>query len=142
MRAFRLWLLGMFLVTVVNIVNRARYKNSIKDLSKAERKMKMYNYDLQEAKALNSFGNRNYRTLWNDIFKKPEGYKFGVDGEMMSSALGKNEVDKTLTKKGEKGLVKYVFGERMVRILNKLDPNHCFNAIDLTKGDWSFPKKE
>lgn len=36
------------------------------------------------------FGNYQYRELWNVILIKSDGYKFGVWGETMSSAFGKN----------------------------------------------------
>lgn len=136
MRAFKLWLLAIFLLTVVNIVNRVLYKRKIKHLTKAERKKKMREYDGQEAMALDGFANRNYRTFWNTYLKKPEGYSFGVDGEMISSALGKNEVDETLSEKGKGKLSSWFYGVRLVKILDRLDKNHCINSIDLTKGEW------
>ena len=43
------------------------------------------------------YSNHAYRTLWNLIFRNKHGYKFGVRGETISSALGKNQRDKTLT---------------------------------------------
>ena len=101
MKAFKLWIIAIFLLTVVNIVNRVLYKRKIKHLPKAERKKKMQEYDRQEAMALDGFANKNYRTFWNSYLIKENGYKFGVDGEMISSALGKNEVDKTLSEKGK-----------------------------------------
>lgn len=55
---------------------------------------------------------------------------------MISSALGKNEYDKTLSEKGKGKLSSWFYGIKLVKILNKLDPDHCKNAIDLTKGDW------
>lgn len=140
MKAFKLWLLAIFLLTVVNIVNRVLYKRKIKHLPKAERKKKMQEYDRQEAMALDGFANRNYRTFWNIYLIKENGYKFGVDGEMISSALGKNEVDKTLSEKGKGRLSKWFYGIKLVKILDKLDKNHCINSIDLTKGEW-VPKK-
>ena len=90
--------------------------------------------------ALDGFANRNYRTFWNSYLIKETGYKFGVEGEMISSALGKNEVDKTLSEKGKGKLSSWFYGVRLVKILDRLDKDHCINSIDLTKGEW-VPKK-
>lgn len=136
MRAFKLWLIAIFLLTVVNIVNRILYKRKIKHLPKEERRVKMYEYDKQEAMALDAFAGKNYRTFWNGYLRTENGYKFGVDGEMISSALGKNEVDKTLSEKGKGKLSKWFYGIKLVQILHRLDENHCIKSIDLTKGEW------
>lgn len=136
MKAFKLWLLAIFLVTVVNITNRIIYKRKIKHLPKAERRKKMAEFDRREAMALDGFAGRNYMTFWNTYLKKPEGYKFGVLDEMISSALGKNEHDKTLSEKGKGKLSSWFYGIKLVKILDKLDKSHCINSIDLTKGDW------
>ena len=71
---------------------------------------------------------RLYRTIWNDKLKIDRGYEFGKENETISSALGKNERDNTLSKKGK----------LLVKILDFFDENHCKNSIDLTKGDWYF----
>lgn len=136
MKAFKLWLIAIFLLTVVNIVNRILYKRKIKHLAQFERRKKMAEFDRREAMALDAFAGENYRTFWNLYLKKEEGYNFGVHGEMISSALGKNEHDKTLSEKGTGRLSRRFYGERLVKILNKLDNDHCKNAIDLTKGNW------
>lgn len=65
------------------------------------------------------WANREFRTLWNKILRTEQGYKFGVVGETISSALGKNERDNTLTKTGKV----------LVWILNKIDKNHCIKSI-------------
>ena len=136
MKAFKLWLIAIFLVTVVNITNRNLYKRKIKHLTKSERRKKMAEYDRREAMALDAFAGENYRTFWNLYLKKEDGYNFGVHGEMISSALGKNEHDGTLSEKGTGKLSSWFYGIKLVKILNKLDKDHCKNAIDLTKGDW------
>lgn len=140
MKAFKLWLLAIFLVTVVNITNRIIYKRKIKHLPKSERRKKIAEFDRREAMALDSFAGRNYMTFWNTYLIKPEGYKFGVLDEMVSSALGKNEHDGTLSEKGTGKLSKWFYGLKLVNILDLLDKDHCKNAIDLTKGEW-IPKK-
>lgn len=141
MKAFKLWLIAIFLVTVVNITNRIIYKRKIKHLPKAEKRKKMAEYDRREAMALDAFAGENYRTFWNLYLKKEEGYNFGVHGEMISSALGKNEHDKTLSEKGKGKLSSWFYGERLVKILDRLDKDHCKNAIDVTKGDWQMKIK-
>lgn len=141
MKAFKLWLLAIFLITVVNIVNRKKYKQTIKHLRKKERVKLMAEYDRQEAMALDGFAGRNYRTFWNSYLKTEQGYKFGVLDEMVSSALGKNEVDETLSDKGTGKLSRFFYGKKLVKILNKLDHDHCRKAIDLTKGEWNFSQK-
>lgn len=79
-------------------------------------------YWLSSALSLDIYANREFRTLWNKYLRTKDGYKFGVNGETISSALGKNERDGTLTETGKK----------LVWILNKLDDNHCMKSIDDT----------
>ncbi len=67
---------------------------------------------------LDKFGNREFRTLFNKTLVN--GYQFGNVNETISSVLGKNERDNTLTR----------FGKIIVWILDKLDKNHCFKSID------------
>lgn len=140
MKAFKLWLIALFLITVVNIANRILYRRSIKQLSKSERKAKMAGYDRREAMALDAFAGRDYATFWNTYLKTGSGYKFGILDEMISSALGKNEVSKTLSDKGTGKLSKFFYGKKLVKILDRLDPGHCEKAIDITKGDWEDPR--
>lgn len=71
---------------------------------------------------LDIWANREFRTLWNRTLRKGKGcYQFGKQGETISSALGKNERDGTLTKTGK----------ALCWILNNLDENHCLNSINL-----------
>ena len=89
----------------------------------------VWNYFLVENKAgyfkssaisLDKYANREFRTLWNKYLRTENGYHFGVIGETISSALGKNEMYGTLTKTGK----------RLVWLLNKLDKNHAFKSLD------------
>lgn len=73
-------------------------------------------YFRNSALNLDIFANREFRALWNSTLQK-DGYKFGRIGETISSALGKNIQNGTLTKKGE----------FLVLILTK---EHCINAIN------------
>ena len=54
---------------------------------------------------------RNISTIHKDLF--------GREKETISSALGKNEIDKTLSKKGK----------LLVKILDFFDENHCEKSI-------------
>ena len=72
----------------------------------------------QTAIDIDRFGNRNFRTLLNMTLQK-EGYQFGNINETISSALGKNKRDNTLTKTG---LI-------LCFILDSLDENHCIKSI-------------
>ena len=78
-------------------------------------------YFIETAKSLDIWANIEFRTLWNTVLIKSNGYKFGVKYETISSALGKNERDKTLTNTGK----------ALVFILDLIDKNHCKNAINL-----------
>jgi hypothetical protein len=77
-------------------------------------------YFRSSAISLDRFGNREFRTLFNKVLILENGYPFGDIGETISSVLGKNERDKTLTKAG--GMLVY--------ILDKLDKGHALNSID------------
>ena len=128
----------MFLLSVVNIVNRLKFKQKINNLSRKDRRLKLAEYDRQEAIALDKFAGRNYRTMWNDYLIAPGGYQIGELDETISSALGKNQHDNTLTKKGLGRLSKRFYGEKLVQILDDLDPDHCKNSIDTEKGEWKY----
>ena len=71
------------------------------------------------ALSLDIWANKEFRTLWNTQLRTEKGYEFGVIGETISSALGKNQRDGTLTKKGK----------TLVAILDFLDENHCEKSI-------------
>jgi len=79
-------------------------------------------YFLSSATNLDKFANREFRTLLNKTLITDKGYKFGNIEETISSALGKNEMDGTLTKAGK----------ILVWVLDKFDKNHCFKSIDNT----------
>ena len=72
------------------------------------------------AVAVDRFGNYQYRSLFNRFLRTEQGYEFGDFRETISSALGKNERDGTLTKTGK----------LLVKILNKIDPEHCRKSIN------------
>jgi len=76
-------------------------------------------YFLSSATNLDKFGNREFRTLWNKVLITDKGYQFGNINETISSVLGKNQRDNTLTKAGKV----------LVWILDKIDKNHCYKSI-------------
>lgn len=69
---------------------------------------------------IDRFANRNFRTLWNGTLKTSDGYKFGNINETISSALGKNKVNGTLT----------LAGRGLCYILCLIDNNHCIKSIN------------
>jgi hypothetical protein len=78
------------------------------------------NYFKETALDIDRFGNRNFRTLWNITLIKSEGYKFGNELETISSVLGKNLKNKTLSNSGK----------LLCKILNFFDKNHCVKSIN------------
>lgn len=78
-------------------------------------------YFRSSAITIDKLANREFRTLWNKTLKKENGYKFGAENETISSALGKNQRDNTLTKTGIK----------LVWLLDKIEKNHCLKSINL-----------
>ena len=77
-------------------------------------------YFLSTAMNIDIFANREFRATWNKLLITEQGYKFGTIGETISSALGKNQRDNTLTKTGK----------ILCSILNFIDKDHCKNSIN------------
>jgi hypothetical protein len=86
------------------------------------------------ARAIDVFANVNGAEFFNAIFITEGGYKFGNPQETISSVIGKNQRDKTLSLAG--GLLRW--------ILDQISPNHCLNSINKiasnTKKDTSSQK--
>ena len=80
----------------------------------------MDGYFYETAYDIDRFGNHNFRTLLNTTLILKSGYRFGNFNETISSVLGKNERDKTLSKTG---IV-------LVSILDFIDTNHCKKSIN------------
>jgi len=82
-------------------------------------------YFFTGAIGLDIFANYEFRTLWNTILRKRNGYQFGIKGETISSALGKNQKDKKLS----------IIGWMLVYVLWAIDykywkkGGHCANSI-------------
>lgn len=55
---------------------------------------------------IDKFGNRNFRTFLNVTMRLRNGYKFGNVNETISSALGKNQRDGTLSWFGLKTIIR------------------------------------
>lgn len=72
------------------------------------------------AVSIDQLGNVICQHLFNLTLIKKDGYKFGNIDETISSVLGKNWVDGTLSKTGL----------MLSRILNRLDPDHVQKSID------------
>lgn len=75
---------------------------------------------LSIATSIDASGNVVCKDLFNVALKKIGGYAFGKRKETISSALGKNQRDGTLTE----------LGKALAFVLDKIDPNHCLKSID------------
>ncbi len=100
-----IWTLNPIVVFLSNITTRAfwRFQNELA---------------FKDALELDKYANYACRHTWNLMFQR-NGYKFGVKEETISSALGKNQRDGTLTWVG-------IF---ICFILDTLDKDHCKNSI-------------
>lgn len=81
---------------------------------------RLFGYWRSNAVSWDRYGNYQYRSLWNATLRTKEGYEFGDFRETISSVLGKNERDGTLSKAGK----------FLTKILNRLDKEHCKNSIN------------
>ena len=73
------------------------------------------------AKTIDIFANVNGAEFFNAIFITEGGYKFGNKKETISSVIGKNQRDKTLS----------IAGKILRWVLDKISPDHCLNSINL-----------
>ena len=83
-----------------------------------KRELKVWFY--RSAREIDVFANVVGSDLFNAIFIVDQGYKFGNPKETISSVLGKNQRDKTLS----------LTGDGLRRILDLIDENHCLNSIN------------
>lgn len=72
------------------------------------------------ARSIDVFANVEAQELFNDVLIKNGGYKFGNKLETISSVLGKNQRDGTLTRVGK--------GLRI--LLDKIEEDHCLKSIN------------
>jgi len=77
-------------------------------------------YFKSSAVTVDKLANREFRTLWNKKLRTESGYKFGAENETISSALGKNQRDETLTDSGK----------FLVKVLNFIETDHCLKSIN------------
>lgn len=116
--------MALFLITVVNFVNRKLVKRKNGTLD---------GYDRQEAFALDVFAGWNYRTFWKTYLTdgSENSYWCKEMGESISSCLGENILRNSQSKKGRKGkLGSWFHGEMLSKILDKAfkETNHCTEA--------------
>lgn len=79
------------------------------------------NYFIDTAATVDRYGNRDLRKLWNStLIRKESKHHFGNIDETISSVLGKNQRDNTLT----------YTGKFLAWILDTIDKDHCKNSID------------
>lgn len=71
------------------------------------------------ALGLDQIGNAVCRDMFNRLLIEQDGYKFGKVQETISSVLGKNERDWTLS----------LGGLLLVIVLDSIDKDHCKNSI-------------
>jgi hypothetical protein len=106
-----LFLIAYILLLPLSLLNYIVVLFTTKDNAKG--------YFRSTAVNIDKFGNREFRTLWNKTLRIETGYKFGNPEETISSALGKNERDGTLSKAGKV----------LSWILNLIDKDHCKKSI-------------
>ena len=73
------------------------------------------------ARAIDIFANVNGAEFFNAIFIIEGGYKFGNPQETISSVIGKNQRDKTLS----------LAGNILRWMLDRISQDHCLNSINL-----------
>ena len=128
MKNFALYFIAIFIVMYIKFYNRKLVK----------KKCAIEGYDTSQSLSLDAFAGRNYRALWNTTLITDDGYKFGVEGETMSSVLGKNILKKTLTNRPTEGMPRWFYGTNLIKILDKTfgEKDHCYNAINWGLGDF------
>ena len=82
-------------------------------------KYKNLNYFKSSAVNLDRFGNYEFRSLFDLVLRRKEGYQFGNFEETISSVLGKNQIDNTLSRTGR----------ALVWILDMIEKEHCKKSI-------------
>lgn len=101
---------GLIITFFINLYKR-QWKLSFKRLD---------DQFLSIATSIDASGNVVCKDLFNLVLIQKGGYEFGKRKETISSVLGKNHRDGTLT----------TIGKSVAFILDKIDPNHCYNSID------------
>ena len=104
--------------TIVNIIKRTV---DSKDKKTALEKSVGYLSSIVRSLAVgvDQIGNSLCRDMLNQLLIEEDGYKFGKVNETISSVLGKNERDWTLS----------VIGTIIAEILDQIDKDHCKKSI-------------
>jgi hypothetical protein len=97
---------------IVDSFWRRKFKNGAKEAS---------NWLYAWAISIDQLGNVVCKDLFNDVLILPTGIPFGNPDETISSVLGKNKQANTLSK----------IGKGLDWLLNRLDPNHSINSIEI-----------
>lgn len=101
---FLLFIIALVLIFVLTIVNFFQVKHK-------------RGYFRSTALNLDIWGNVEFRTFWNNhLIKEKISYPFGLQGETISSVLGKNILINNLTNTGK--VLVWILGKK-----------HCLNAI-------------
>lgn len=106
-----LYLIAYLLYLPLSVVNYICVAFTAKDRGKG--------YFRSSAVTLDRLGNREFRTLFNLALRKKYGYEFGNFEETISSVLGKNQRDGTLSNTGK----------ALAWLLDKIDKDHCAKSI-------------
>lgn len=121
---FLLSILAIALLCLVHIVDY--FFSLIYDVKNKKWFKNVSSRNFKKAFAIDVFANHQYREFWNYIFsKKGENYKFGRDGETLSSCFGKKQIEKSLS------IVGWIF----LIIINTIDISkwlkngHCVASI-------------
>ena len=72
------------------------------------------------ARAIDVFANVNGAEFFDAIFIRDGGYKFGNPKETISSVIGKNQRDNTLS----------IAGQILRWMLDRIEQDHCLNSIN------------
>lgn len=108
--AVLLFPLSLLITFFINLYKR-RWKFSFKRLDEQF---------LSIATSVDASGNVVCKDLFNLLLIKKGGYEFGKRKETISSVLGKNQRDNTLTS----------VGKGVAFVLDKIDTDHCIKSID------------
>lgn len=77
-------------------------------------------YFMRIAISLDQLGNVVYSHLFNFLLIKSNAYQFGNEDETISSVLGKNKLNNSLT----------LIGQFLSKILDRVDNNHVVKSIE------------
>lgn len=111
MKGFLLFIIAFVLLLPLTVVNFL--------VVFFDKETRVRGYFLSTAINIDKFANREFRAMLNKFLRTKNGYEFGNFNETISSALGKNKRDGTLSG----------CGKLLACLLDFLDENHCEKAI-------------